>query len=86
MSIPDVHEYITMGANIIGVIDRNGHKSRHIGRYLGQIKLDGAKPTATPIVDMLRKKTLNVIDCRCLGIVGVVDMTFALYWRCGCDA
>ena len=60
MSIPDVHEdTATMGAMaVMQIIDRNGLNPRDIGRmYLGtESALDGSKPTATYIVDMLTQR------------------------------
>ena len=60
MAIPDVHEdTATMGANAATrLIDRNGIDPSKIGRmYLGtESALDGAKPTATYILDMLTQR------------------------------
>ena len=59
MAIPDVHEdTATMGAMaVMRLIDRNGIDPRDIGRmYLELNQLDGAKPTATYILDMLTQR------------------------------
>ena len=81
MSIPDVHEdTATMGANaVMKLIDRNGLNPRHIGRmYLGtESALDGAKPTATYIVDMLTQRYAERYGADCFRNCDVVDMTFA---------
>ena len=82
MSIPDVHEdTATMGANaVMKLIDRNGLNPRNIGRmYLGtESALDGAKPTATYIVDMLTQRYSERYGEDCFRNCDVVDMTFAL--------
>ena len=66
MAIPDVHEdTATMGAMaVMRLIDRNGIDPRHIGRmYLGtESALDGAKPTATYILDMLTQRYQDRFD------------------------
>ena len=81
MAIPDVHEdTATMGANAVcRLIDRNGLKPKQIGRiYLGtESALDGAKPTATYIVDMLTKRYSDRFGEDCFRGCDVVDMTFA---------
>ena len=81
MSIPDVHEdTATMGANaVMKLIDRNGLNPRNIGRmYLGtESALDGAKPTATYIVDMLTQRYSERYGEDCFRNCDVVDMTFA---------
>ena len=81
MSIPDVHEdTATMGANaVMKLIDRNGLNPRNIGRmYLGtESALDGAKPTATYIVDMLTQRYSERYGADCFRNCDVVDMTFA---------
>ena len=60
MSIPDVHEdAATMGANAcLRLLERNKISPKDIGRiYLGtESALDGAKPTATYIIEMLEQK------------------------------
>ena len=81
MAIPDVHEdTATMGANAVArLIDRNGLDPRHIGRiYLGtESALDGAKPTATYVLDMLRARYAPTFGPDCFQNCDVVDMTFA---------
>ena len=81
MAIPDVHEdTATMGANAVcRLIDRNGLKPKQIGRiYLGtESALDGAKPTATYLVDMLTKRYSDRFGEDCFRGCDVVDMTFA---------
>ena len=59
MAIPDVHETPPPWVPWpLQLIDRNGLDPRTIGRmYLGtESALDGAKPTATYIVDMLTQR------------------------------
>lgn len=81
MAVPDVHEdTATMGAMaVIRLIDRNGLDPRHIGRlYLGtESALDGAKPTATYILDMLTQRYGPRYGADCFRTCDVVDMTFA---------
>jgi len=81
MAIPDVHEdTATMGAMaVMRLIDRNGLDPRKIGRlYLGtESALDGAKPTATYIVDMLTQRYGDRFGQDCFQNCDVVDMTFA---------
>ena len=81
MAIPDVHEdTATMGAMaVMQLIDRNGLNPRDIGRmYLGtESALDGAKPTATYIVDMLTQRYGERFCDDCFQTCDVVDMTFA---------
>jgi len=81
MSIPDVHEdTATMGAMaVMRLIDRNGLDPRKIGRmYLGtESALDGAKPTATYIIDMLTQRYSSRFGEECFRSCDVVDMTFA---------
>ena len=81
MSIPDVHEdTATMGAMaVMQIIDRNSINPRDIGRmYLGtESALDGAKPTATYIVDMLTQRYGERYGTDCFVNCDVVDMTFA---------
>ena len=77
MSIPDVHEDpATMGANAcLRLIERNQLNPNDIGRiYLGtESALDGAKPTATYIVEMLEQKYGAGSFSHC----DVTDLTFA---------
>ena len=81
MSVPDVHEdTATMGANAATrLIDRNGLHPRSIGRlYLGtESALDGSKPTATYILDMLTQRYEKQYGEDCFRNCDVVDMTFA---------
>lgn len=81
MAIPDVHEdTATMGANAVSrLIDRNGIKPKSIGRiYLGtESALDGAKPTATYIMDMLEQRYSGNHGENCFRNCDVVDLTFA---------
>lgn len=81
MSIPDVHEdTATMGANAVSrLIDRNGLDPSSIGRiYLGtESALDGAKPTATYIMDMLEQRYAPTHGDDCFRNCDVVDLTFA---------
>ena len=81
MSIPDQHEdTATMGANAVcRLLDRNPIDPRLIGRvYLGtESALDGAKPTATYILEMLEQRYEPQYGAGCLRHCDVVDMTFA---------
>ena len=81
MAIPDVHEdTATMGANAVSrLIDRNSIDPSSIGRiYLGtESALDGAKPTATYIMDMLEQRYSSKFGDDCFRNCDVVDMTFA---------
>ena len=81
MAIPDAHEdTATMGANAVArLIDRNGLSPSQIGRiYLGtESALDGAKPTATYIIDMLQQRYAKEFGPDSFRNCDVVDMTFA---------
>jgi hydroxymethylglutaryl-CoA synthase len=81
MAIPDVHEdTATMGANACArLIDRNNLNPNEIRRiYLGtESALDGAKPTATYIMDMLEQKYEPKFGKDCFRNCDVVDLTFA---------
>ena len=81
MAIPDVHEdTATMGANAVSrLIDRNSLDPSSIGRiYLGtESALDGAKPTATYIMDMLEQRYSEKFGENSFRNCDVVDMTFA---------
>ena len=81
MAIPDVHEdTATMGANAVSrLIDRTSLEPSSIGRiYLGtESALDGAKPTATYIMDMLEQRYSAKFGHDCFRNCDVVDMTFA---------
>ncbi len=81
MAIPDVHEdAATMAANAVAeLIDKNNINPSDIGRiYLGtESALDGAKPTATYVLDMLRQKYAPTYGDHCFQNCDVVDLTFA---------
>ena len=81
MAIPDAHEdTATMGANaVVQLIDRNSIDPSRIGRiYLGtESALDGSKPTATYIMDMLQQKYADDYGPGSLSHCDVVDLTFA---------
>lgn len=81
MAVPDVHEdAATMAANVVSeLIERNKIDPRDIGRiYLGtESALDGAKPTATYVLEMLRRKYKADYGVDCLQNCDVVDLTFA---------
>ncbi|MCO4745402.1 MAG: hydroxymethylglutaryl-CoA synthase family protein [Proteobacteria bacterium] len=81
MAMPDVHEDpATMGANAVSrLIERNELDPRSIGRiYLGtESALDGAKPTATYILEMLIERFAPVYGDDCFAHCDVVDLTFA---------
>jgi len=81
MAIPDYHEdAATMAANAVAqIIDKNRLSPKLIGRiYLGtESALDGAKPTATYMLEMLRKKYRALHGIDCLLNCDVVDLTFA---------
>ncbi len=81
MAIPDTHEdAATMGANAVAsIIDRNNIDPNRIGRiYMGtESALDGSKPTATYILDMLEQRYSPEYGEDCLRNCDVVDMTFA---------
>ena len=77
MAIPDVHEdTATMGANAVRrLIARNGMDPSTIGRiYLGTASaLDGSKPTATYIMDMLEQRYAPTHGKDCFRNCDVVD-------------
>lgn len=81
MAIPDVHEdSATMAANAVSeIIEKNNLDPRSIGRiYLGtESALDGSKPTATYLLEMLRRKYKDVYGVDCFTHCDVVDLTFA---------
>lgn len=81
MAIPDVHEdTATMAANAVSeIIEKNNLDPRSIGRiYLGtESALDGSKPTATYLLEMLRRKYKDVYGVDCFTHCDVVDLTFA---------
>lgn len=81
MAILDTHEdTATMAANAVAdLIDKNELNPRTIGRlYLGtESALDGSKPTATYILEMLRNKYKAEYGDDCFLNCDVVDLTFA---------
>jgi hydroxymethylglutaryl-CoA synthase len=81
MAIPDVHEdAATMAANaVVEIIEKNQINPNDIGRiYMGtESALDGAKPTATYMLEMLRRKYRDTYGTDCLLNCDVVDLTFA---------
>jgi len=81
LAIPDVHEdTATMAANaVVEIIEKNQLDPNTIGRiYLGtESALDGAKPTATYVLEMLRRKYRGQYGKKCLLNCDVVDLTFA---------
>lgn len=81
MVVPDVHEdAATMAANaVVEIIEKNNLNPREIGRiYLGtESALDGAKPTATYLLEMLRRKYRSTCGVNCFQNCDVVDLTFA---------
>ncbi|MCR9290802.1 MAG: hypothetical protein NXI23_25805 [Bacteroidetes bacterium] len=81
MAIPDVHEdAATMAANaVVELIEKNKLNPNDIGRiYMGtESALDGAKPTATYMLEMLRRKYRNTYGKNCFTNCDVVDLTFA---------
>ena len=81
MRIPDVHEdTATMAANAVyDLMEKNQLRPQEIGRiYLGtESALDGAKPTATYVLEMLRRKYRDVHGVDCFRNCDVVDLTFA---------
>ncbi len=81
MAVADAHEdAATLAANAVRqLIDQNGLDPRRIGRlYLGtESALDGAKPTATYILEMLRRHYRHTYGPDCFLHCDVVDLTFA---------
>ncbi len=81
MSYTDVHEdAATMAANAARqLIEQNELDPRKIGRiYLGtESALDGSKPTATYVLDMLEQYFKPVFGSDCFSNCDVVDFTFA---------
>ena len=81
MRIPDSHEdAATMAANaVLELMEKNNLKPSEIGRiYLGtESALDGAKPTATYVLEMLRRKYKSEFGLDCFKNCDVVDLTFA---------
>ncbi len=81
MAVADAHEdAATLAANaVVKLIDQNQLDPRAIGRlYLGtESALDGAKPTATYILEMLRRHYRPTFGPDCFLHCDVVDLTFA---------
>ncbi|MFK8054996.1 MAG: hydroxymethylglutaryl-CoA synthase family protein [Saprospiraceae bacterium] len=81
MALPDIYEdTATMAANAARqLIERSGLKPQDIGRiYLGtESALDGAKPTATYALEMLRRYYRKDHGVDCFTRCDVIDMTFA---------
>lgn len=81
MSITDTHEdAATMAANaVLELILKSELHPSEIGRiYLGtESALDGAKPTATYVMDMLNDYLTPIYGPDCLLNCDVVDLTFA---------
>lgn len=81
MAIIDAHEdTATMAANaIVELIDKNDLNPNDIGRlYMGtESALDGAKPTATYALEMLRQKYAPKYGEDCFLHCDAIDMTFA---------
>ncbi|MEM7573867.1 MAG: hydroxymethylglutaryl-CoA synthase [Bacteroidota bacterium] len=81
MAITDAREdSATMAANaVLDLIHKNDLDPRQIGRiYLGtESALDGAKPTATYVLDMLQEQFADLYGNDCFLHCDVIDMTFA---------
>lgn len=81
MSVPDAHEDVaTMAANaVLELLQRNELQPRQIGRiYMGtESALDGSKPMATYVLDMLNQYFEPTHGKDALLNCDVVDMTFA---------
>lgn len=81
MAMLDAHEdAATMAANAVAdLIEKNQLDPSKIGRiYLGtESALDGAKPTATYVLEMLRGKYASTFGGNCFLNCDVVDLTFA---------
>lgn len=81
MAIPDATEdTATMAANaVLDLIYKNDLEPQQIGRiYLGtESALDGAKPTATYVLEMLQDQLAELYGPNCLLHCDVIDMTFA---------
>lgn len=81
MAVADAHEdAATLAANAVKqLIDQNELDPHRIGRiYLGtESALDGAKPTATYILEMLRRHYRAAYGPDCFLHCDVVDLTFA---------
>lgn len=81
MALADAHEdAATLAANaVVQLIDQNNLDPRRIGRlYMGtESALDGSKPTATYILEMLRRHYRDTYGPDCFLHCDVVDLTFA---------
>ncbi|MEL6275895.1 MAG: hypothetical protein AAFU03_12400 [Bacteroidota bacterium] len=81
MSIPDACEDVaTMAANaVLDLMHKNELAPHQIGRiYLGtESALDGAKPTATYVLEMLQDHFSDIYGPNCFLNCDVIDMTFA---------
>lgn len=81
MAVADATEdTATMAANaVLDLIYKNDLEPQQIGRiYLGtETALDGAKPTATYVLEMLQDQLSELHGPNCLLHCDVVDMTFA---------
>lgn len=81
MRLPDTHEdAATMAANaIFELIEKNQLNPNEIGRiYMGtESALDGAKPTATYVLEMLKQKYAYTYGEDCFRNCDVVDLVFA---------
>ena len=81
MAVAYTREYAaTMAANaVLDLIHKNDLDPRTIGRiYLGtESALDGAKPTATYVLDMLKDHFADTYGGNCFLHCDVVDLTFA---------
>lgn len=81
MSVPDAHEDVaTMAANaVLDLILKNGLSPQSIGRiYVGtESAVDGSKPTASYVLDMLSQYFRKEYGEDCMLNCDVVDMTFA---------
>ena len=81
MALPDVDEdAASMAASaVLALLERNEVDPRTLGRiYLGtESALDGAKPTATYVLEMLRQYYEPTYGADCLDRCDVIDMTFA---------
>jgi hydroxymethylglutaryl-CoA synthase len=81
MSVADAHEDVaTMAANaVLDLMLKNNIHPQEVGRiYVGtESAVDGSKPTASYVVDMLTQYFNDVYGPDCLLNCDVVDMTFA---------
>lgn len=81
MAVPDAHEDVaTMAANaVLDLVVKNDLDPRKIGRlYVGtESALDGAKPMASYVLDMLTQYFSTTHGSDCLLHCDVVDLTFA---------